>query len=310
MLQRPKVATVVLSYQDPSDTLRAVRSVQDGRYLDNVVIVVDNDEDTGRQAHLAGALDPAVRYLAMGSNVGYAAGNNAGIRLAVGDYDVRYVWVLNPDAVAEPDSLSRLVATADALPEAALVGSRLVRPDGSGKVLFNGADVEAETGLTAQRDSGKRESRLPATGPFDSGYAHGASMLIRADVLPVIGYIPEDYFLYFEETDYAQRALARGYRVVVEPRSRVRHERRSWGDLPTSAYIYYMIRNRAIFSARWGFPRHAEVTDVFAGGWRRKIGQNRPELLPAFEKLIDAARADGAAGVTGRSPLPEQVVLR
>lgn len=303
-----RVATVLVNFGEPGDTLTAVEALQAGSYLENTIIVVDNDADATASSALHQQLDPTVGYVPMGTNSGYAAGNNAGARRAIRMHDVDYVWVLNPDTVPSREALTELVAAADAYPDAALVGSRLV--DRADRTLYNGAVIEPETGQTRHLDNGRPLRSLRETRPFDTDYVNGASMLIRTCLIPMIGLIPEDYFLYFEETDYALRCRSKGFRVMVAPGSVVRHDRRSWGELPTSVYIYYMVRNREIFSARWGYDvdrAHRRATIEFVDGWRVKIGKSRPELVASFDELVTAALRNGEAGETGPSDVPARV---
>ncbi len=304
------MATVLVNFGQPDDTVSAVEAVQSGDYLDNTVVVVDNDPDAVIGGALHQRLDPTVSYLSMGENTGYAAGNNAGIRWAMELHDVEFAWVLNPDTTPEPRALAGLVEAAEQCPDAALIGSRLV--DASARTMYNGASIDPVTGQTRHLDVGRPLGGLPERAPFDTDYANGASMLIRTALVPIVGLIPEDYFLYFEETDYALRCQARGFRVVVAPGSVVRHDRRSWDRLPTSAYVYYMVRNREIFSNRWGFDEgdaHKAATGHFVSGWRDKICGVRPDLVPAFDELVSRAISDGEAGVVGFSDVPVRVVL-
>ncbi|MEO6822607.1 MAG: glycosyltransferase family 2 protein, partial [Candidatus Nanopelagicales bacterium] len=223
---------------------------------------------------------------------------------------VEYIWILNPDARPAPDALSWLVATADQNPSAALVASRLVSADGA-SILYDGATIDPVTGATALVGSGEPVQARPALAFSVTDYAHGASMLVRSESLATTGLIPEDYFLYFEETDLAMRARSAGFTVLVEPRSSVRHFRRSWAALPSSTYLYYMVRNRELFSARWGFDRSQarSVTDDFTGSWRRRVGAARPDLLATFDALVSAATSDGEAGHTGASEHPQALEL-
>lgn len=304
------MATVLVNFGQPDDTVSAVEAVQAGAYPDNTVVVVDNDPDAVRDGALHQRLDPTVSYLPMGENTGYAAGNNAGIRFAIGLHDPDFAWVLNPDTIPETGALVGLVGAAEQCPDAALIGSRLV--DASGRTMYNGASIDPVNGQTRHLDVGRPLRSLGRSAPFDTDYANGASMLIRLALVPIVGLIPEDYFLYFEETDYALRCQSRGFRVVVAPDSVVRHDRRSWDRLPTSTYVYYMVRNREIFSSRWGFDEggaHKAATDHFVSGWREKISAFRPDLVSVFDDLVARAIADGEAGAVGFSDVPRNARL-
>ena len=310
MTDRPRVAVVVLNYLANDDTWAAVESVQRGAFLESLIVVVDNSPEVETTESLRARLDPCVTLVRSGDNIGYAAGNNLGIRTALDLAPVDYIWVLNPDTIVAPDALNRLVLAADSDPGAAIVASRLVSADGA-SILYDGATIDPISGATTLLGSGSPVSGSPANGAHATDYAHGASMLLRTTAMSHLGQMTEDYFLYFEETDFSLRARRAGARVLVEPQSVVRHTRRSWGVLPTSTYIYYMVRNREIFSERWGFDRVAAraVTDSFTASWRGKVRQHRPELVDTFDRLVAGALADGAAGRSGPSNLPAELVL-
>lgn len=301
---------MVVHFDNVDDTVTAVDAVQSGDYPFAIVLVVDNSPDTGTTQKLRGALDPCVTVVRSDGNVGYAAGNNNGIRAARRLAPVDYFWILNPDTVPAADALSRLVDTADMNPDAALVASRLVSADGT-VVLYDGARIDPVTGATRLIGAGQPVSARPAGDAVRTDYAHGASMLVRSESLATIGLIPEDYFLYFEETDLAMRARQAGFTVLVEPRSAVRHMRRSWAELPSSTYIYYMVRNREIFSSRWDFDLSGSrsATDEFTAAWRQRIAAARPDLVASFDALVSNAISDGRASLTGASAHPRELEL-
>ena len=307
---RPRVAVVVLNYLAVDDTRTAVESVQRGDFLESLIVVVDNSPDVRVTESLRAHLDPCVTLVRAGDNIGYAAGNNLGIRKALELAPVDYVWVLNPDTLVAPDALSWLVLAADSDPGAAIVASRLVSADGA-SILYDGATIDPVSGATTLLGSGLPTSGSPANAARATDYAHGASMLLRTASMAHLGRMTEDYFLYFEETDFSLRARRAGSRILIEPRSVVRHTRRSWGELPTSTYIYYMVRNREIFAERWGFDPVASrgATDHFTASWRGRVRQHRPDLVDTFDALVAGALADGVAGRAGRSDLPSELVL-
>jgi hypothetical protein len=127
-------------------------------------------------------------------------------------------------------------------------------------------------------------------------------MLLRRQLIEEIGLLPERYFLYFEETDFNIRARRAGWKVLLEPRSRVLHFRRSWGSVPAPYYVYYFVRNRILFGRSFTDAPIETMLDDLDGSlsnWRRKMPSDR---LPAYESLVSAAIADGRAGRDGVRP--------
>jgi GT2 family glycosyltransferase len=303
VLATARVFTLVLNYRHTDDTLRCVASVRRSTFRDQRLIVIDNDATQETTAALEAGL-PATTILAVRENLGYAGGNNVGIRRAL-ERDADFVWLLNPDVIVEPDTLERLMATAQARPDAGIVGSRgLYHRRRPPPRWFNGGVIDwARGGATSHRDDGLADAVVPAEGPFSVDYATGAAMLVRREVFEDVGLLPESWFLYFEETEFNVLARRAGWEVLLEPRSRVSHDKRSTGRLPAPYYVYYFVRNRLRFGATYSDLALDEVDadlERWVEAWRRKVSDREPGWLPTYERLVAAARADARAGVQGR----------
>jgi GT2 family glycosyltransferase len=300
----PRIATVVVNYRHADDTVRCLVALQASDHLDQRIIVVDNTErDNASRVHLADLLDPCVEVLDAGGNIGFAAGCNIGIQAALaGEAD--YVWLVNPDAVVWPDTLSSMLAVAEEHPDAGIVGARILDGSTPPRILFNGGLVDAvRKGATSHEDAGRFDRDVPDGVVRDVDYVTGACFLIRRGVLDQVGLIPEDYFLYFEETDFCLRVRAAGWRTVMAPRARVWHFKRSTGELPEPYYIYYMCRNRVLFSQRFfGADAAQSQADMgeFLGNWRKRVEAHAPNAVPSFDALVELAFEDARAGRVGR----------
>lgn len=297
----PRIYTIVLNYQRSDDAVRCVSSLRQSTYRNQFLVVVDNGSDPAARAELAAGIG-ATPLIQSEENLGFAGGNNLGLRYAL-ERDADYVWILNPDTTVEPESLERLAQTMSRFPEAGIVGSRLVRGDDGTTVLFNGGMIDwNQGGKPVLPDMGKPEADVRAKTVTSIDYATGASMLVRRQLFEEIGLLPERYFLYFEETDFNIRARRAGWKVLLEPRSRVLHFRRSWGSVPAPYYVYYFVRNRILFGRTFtSSPLEVMLEDLerSLSQWRKKIASNFSE---AFEVLVAAAISDGTDGRDGVRP--------
>lgn len=297
-----KTFTVILNYRHTDDALRCIASVRRSTFRDQRLVVVDNGSTPDSEHALRAAL-PASTLLCSPENLGYAAGNNLGIRHAL-ERGADFVWLLNPDTIVEPTTLERLVETARARGDAGILGSRVLyarrKPP---TIWFNGGFIDWTRGGAAwHRDDGTKDAAVPAEGPFPVDYVTGAAVLVRREVFADVGLLPEDYFLYFEETDFNVRARRAGWEVLLEPRSRMAHDKRSTGRLPAAYYVYYYVRNRLRFGTTFTDLTVDEVDadlEEWVAAWRAKVRAREPGWVPAFEALVAAARADARAGVTG-----------
>ena len=191
------------------------------------VIVVDNASTDGTPG-LVREKFPNARVIEQ-ENKGFGAGNNAGMRVASG----RYYLLLNPDAWLTEGALEKLVAFADEHPEAAVVGPRLLNPDGSLQRSVRGypSPWRIATEYFFLRKLGPRTHALNAFfgEQFDhesvreAEYLFGACLLVRREAVDEVGGFDEDFFLMSEEVDWCYRFREAGWKVLFYPGAEVFH---------------------------------------------------------------------------------------
>lgn len=281
------VGVVVLNWNDAVRTLRCIESVLATAYAHRFLVVVDNGSTDGSVANIRGWLDhhrrplrvlaasetvapPAdgtllasggaepVWIIETGANLGYGAGNNAGIRLAVAR-GAAAVWVLNNDTVVDRDSLGRITAALQSDPTAGLVGSCLLDDDVDARVqCLGGGRYNAWTSQTTLIGAGLAR---PVSSSPDEGvdFISGAALLLSVACLRQIGGFEEGYFLYCEEVDLARRARSAGWTSIVVPGSIVRHAHgATLGSSPDrtrrSTASFYFASRAAVLLARKHWP--------------------------------------------------------
>ena len=301
-----RTAIVVLNYCSLEETRSLCVSLEALSDQDFDLYVVDNfSPDTSVEALAAAA--PRAHVLRTSENLGYAGGNNVVLR-AIEPLDYSYVWILNPDTVVWPDTLGGLVATAEAHPEDSIFGPALVDASDRGRVLSAGLFCKTNEGILVRHQyAGRPVESLPDM-PFEADFVSGCALFLRKDVLSQIGYLPEDYFLYFEEAEWLLKAGRLGYRSLVVPDVHVGHHQKSWGDgLPETYYFYYNIRAAVLFFQRMEDGSFkaviAGLRRRFIAGWLKRIGERHPDEVAFFESLADQAILAGRAGQTGRIDL-------
>jgi GT2 family glycosyltransferase len=290
---------VVLNHKEEAATLRCVAALQASRYRDLTVIVVDNDSGRREVDRLRGS---APRLLESGGNLGYAGGNNVGIRYAL-DGGADAVWVVNPDATVHRSALRHMLRLARGT--VGIVGSRIL--DGSRSIptiqSLGGRIVWEAGGRSQLLDTGVQAPRLLRGRARPVDFVHGASMLVRREVFEEIGLLPEEYFMYFEETEFCLRAARAGFRIVASPWADVVHHSARSVGLPGEVYVYYFVRNRLLFGMRHTLESVDDMVDDLGpslGGWRRRVERVDPSWMPRFEELVAMAIEDAKAGRTGR----------
>jgi hypothetical protein len=219
---RGDVSVAVVTYDALPWLERCLESV---RGLETVV--VDHGSRDGT-LELVRERFPEARLIEQ-ENRGLAAGWNAGIAATGG----RYVLLLNADAWLLDDAVERLVAFADDHPEAAVVGPRLLNPDGSLQRSVRGFPTlwRLATEYLFLRKLAPRSEALNAfyAGGFDhdavreAEFVMGACLLVRRDAIEEVGPADEAFFLFSEETDWCYRFVRAGWKVLFYPGAEVAH---------------------------------------------------------------------------------------
>lgn len=244
----PKVAIVILNWNAYKETYECLKSLEGLVYRNFEVFLVDNDSKDGSFSNLQEDNERkkfhiAIHFLQSGSNLGFAGGNNVAIRKAYG-LNFPYYWMLNNDTVIDKNSLSYLVDELDKHPDVGIAGSKIYYYN-SNIIWFAGGIVNTFTGNTRhiglrEEDKGQYNARN------ETDYISGCSLFFRRQLIDSIGFMKEDYFLYFEETDWNLRAHNKGWKVIFVPESHVYHKvsLSSGGEKNPSPFVaFYDIRN-------------------------------------------------------------------
>jgi len=224
------LSIVIVSYETREITLaclaaidREVRGRRDAGRIETETILVDNASGDGT-AEAVASRHPWVTLIALAANVGFARGCNAGLRAAAG----RYAVLLNSDTLVRRGALERCVAFLDAHPDVGVVGPQLLHPDGRRQ-----NSVHAAPGiLTEFVPRGVLETLFPRrfpskrrriAAPVDVDAVLGACLVVRREVWQKIGGLPEEYFMFLEETDWCWSIREAGWRVVHLPDVELEH---------------------------------------------------------------------------------------
>ena len=193
-----------------------------------------------------------LRLVETGVNGGFAAGVNAALARLRADPTLERFWVLNPDCSVPPET-PRAFATHPA-GEFALMGGRVLYADGSGRIQIDGGTVNRRTGVTGNVNLGAPHARTPAPHPDQMDFITGASMVASRAFLDRAGPMPEDYFLYYEEVDWARHRgdlpLAYCAQGVVYHRAGTAIGSPTLGRAASTFSLYFKHRGRMRFMRR------------------------------------------------------------
>lgn len=285
-----KLSVIIVNYNSWEDTFDLVHqalastSVHDGHCE---ILVVDNRSNTA--SALPRIKHPALHWIDRSENGGFSAGVNEGARIATGDW----LLLLNPDIKLEPNTLDlalQLVASYNDTTETrtGMVGCQLLNPDGSHQPSAGAfpSFVRIAKELFIPQNRRRYLQVEPGTSTH-CDWVTGAFMLIRKQTFMDVNGFDEDYFLYFEETDFCHRAAKAGWLCIYDPTIRVCHKnplQNRTTPPPIRAYtrhsrMLYFLKNRPLWEAKlmacaiWtesiirGFTKRLKGDIAYANAW-------------------------------------------
>jgi len=244
----PKVAVIILNWNGKEDTIECLESVDKIDYLNYEIVVVDNGSVDDSVASIK-ALFPDVIVIETGHNLGYAGGNNVGIRYAL-DNNAEYILLLNNDTVVDVNLIYAFIEARTTIASPAIMGGKIYYQAQPDTLWYAGAcwipsKLDFEHIGLGQKDAPNFD-QLSKT-----DYATGCLMFVPADIFHQVGLLDEDFFLTYEETDWCYRARKFGYECYFIPTAKVWHKVSvSFGGPESPIFEYFMARNRLLWASK------------------------------------------------------------
>jgi GT2 family glycosyltransferase len=259
MKKYPSVAIILVNWNGTKDTIECISSLSNLNYDNYDIIVVDNGSNDNAIASINNAYQN-VEVIANSINVGYTGGNNIGIRYAIeAGYD--YVWLLNNDTIVCNDSLSNLICIAMSYDNVGLLSPIIYYHKNRSLIQFSGSYVDWNR-YEVIHVNNVNNWEHECCGKDVALW--GTALLINTNVITKIGLLQEDYFAYWEDTEYSIRTLRAGYKNIICPESIIYHKT----ILPQLGFIdrkpyyyYYMVRNKFFFGKKY-MPCTALILDM------------------------------------------------
>jgi hypothetical protein len=242
----PLVAIVVLTWNQHDLTLDCLASLAEMNYPSDrlQIIVVDNGS---RDATVAAVRErfPQVTVLENGDNLGFAEGNNVGIRHAL-QGTAEYVMLLNNDTAVDRQMLSELLAVMEQFSDVGIVGPKMLYFDPSNVIWCAGNRIEWRSGGSIRLQAEEPDT-IDGEQPRDADFITACAILLRRQVIAQIGLLDQRFFIYYEETDWCVRATKAGWRILYVPSARLWHKVSAAMGTTSPATDYYMNRNVLLF---------------------------------------------------------------
>ncbi|MEM7551852.1 MAG: glycosyltransferase family 2 protein [Bacteroidota bacterium] len=242
-MKPPLVSIVTINYNQTKVTEECINSLHKITYPNFEIIVVDNA--SSEDASILKKLYPNVTLILSKENLGFSGGNNLGINKSNGDF----ILFLNNDTEVDRSFLEPLVNIFQEKKDVGLACSKLVYY-GTEIIQYAGStNINPFTGRSKRIGFKQNNSEL-----FSKSYLtdlpHGAAMMISRKVLNKVGLMPEVFFLYYEEVDWAESIKKHGYNIWFVGHSTVFHKESMSTGKNSTLKTYFLNRNRILYLRR------------------------------------------------------------
>ena len=218
---QPRTCVVIVNYKGAKDTEACLASLARSALPVSIVVVDNTPNDPELEASLARY--PDVKFIRASENLGFGGGNNLGIEWAMKNIDCDYVFILNNDAVVQPDTIEKLVVAMEQHTDAAVVSPRIAFAEEPGKLWYGGGEVDwRRAGAFIPGFLGSADAEIAMLSRYVS-FVSGCAIFIRKPVLEELQGFDRRFFMYGEDLELSLRIQKAGWRLWYESTSLVFH---------------------------------------------------------------------------------------
>jgi len=209
------------------------------------MVVVDNASNVDESAIIKEKY-PMVHTMRSEKNLGFAGGNNLGIRMARGEY----LFFINNDTLFKDFNVQALIDRLKSSAKTAIVCPKIRFSWGNNPIQYAGYTPLSQITIRNSAIGCGEEDRGQYDIPHPTPYAHGAAMMVRREAIEKVGMLPECYFLYYEELDWSMMMTRAGYEIWYDPACTIYHKESQSTGQNSPLRTYYITRNRLMLVKR------------------------------------------------------------
>jgi len=249
--QECKLSIITVNYNGLKDTCALIDSIPFNEDME--VIVVDNGSQED-EANILQDLYPAIKTIHSDKNLGFAGGNNLGIKAARG----RYLYLVNNDTIFKDFNPQVLIQRLESSQIIGGVCPKIRFAWDNNPIQYAGYTPLSPITIRNKAIGFGEEDKGQYDTPHQTPYAHGAAMMLKREVIDKVGLMPECFFLYYEELDWSMMITRAGYEIWYEPASTIYHKESQSTGQNSPLRTYYITRNRLLLVKRnySGLKRH------------------------------------------------------
>jgi len=241
--QECEISIITVNYNGLKDTCTLIDSIT---FNDNMEMIVVDNGSIEDEAALISQHYPQVKTIRTDKNLGFAGGNNLGIKAAKG----KYLFLINNDTIFKDFNILPLIERLEPSPTIGMVCPKIRFAWGNNPIQFAGYTPLSKITVRNQAIGYGKEDKGQYDIPHPTPYAHGAAMLINRKAIEKIGLMPECYFLYYEELDWSMMFTQAGYEIWYEPTCTIYHKESQSTGQDSPLRTYYTTRNRLLLVKR------------------------------------------------------------
>lgn len=241
------VSIITVNFNQHQVNIDFLKSIKSNPSNFNVeVILVDNGSKEQYQQEYKQIL-PELIYIRSEENLGFAGGNNLGIRVATG----KYLLLLNNDTEISKNLIDSLVAEMEENPQIGIVSPLILYFDKPDTIQYAGfTNMNYKTCRNSAIGFMEIDKEQYALESRETGYCHGAAMMCRKADLETVGLMADEFFLYYEELDWCERFKKAGKRIWFTGKTKIYHKESISVGKESAIKTYFMTRNRMLFIRR------------------------------------------------------------
>ena len=246
---------IILNYNGYLDTIECLQSIYKSNYLNYKIILIDNNSSdnsinflekwfTKMEIDFTYNINETdskkdVLIVSLNKNSGYSAGNNVGIRLAVQQKDCQYIWILNNDTLINENTLNNIIKSANKSSKNTILGNKVLYANG--KIQSIGGRLNRKFLFTRHNWMGEtNRNKIFNLSKLD--YIPGCSIFLNASLINLIGFLPENYFMFYEDVDFCINAQKKGINLQIVQDSVIVHKEGSSVRREKIEYISFINR--------------------------------------------------------------------
>ena len=243
MRQGCELSIITVNFNGLKDTCALIESIP---FNENMEVIVVDNASKENEASVIQKRYPLVKTIRSDKNLGFAGGNNLGIKAAKG----KYLFLINNDTIFKDFSIQALIDRLKSSPNIGVVCPKIRFVWNNNPIQYAGYTPLSNITVRnraigyGEEDKGQYDTSHPTP------YAHGAAMLIKREALEKVGLMPECYFLYYEEIDWSMLFTHTGYEIWYEPAYTIYHKESQSTGQSSPLRTYYITRNRLLLVKR------------------------------------------------------------